>query len=1731
MPALFVDSPGRPSSATANRNNVKAKRTKGSVWHRGVVQKVDPALEGGETGVLVVETEDGVVAHVPATACHLQNERDDIVDDLIRSDFLHEPGILHTLNVRYNLDAIYTYSGNILIATNPYKPLKHLYGTRMMAQYRGAALGELSPHVYAIAEAAYSSMMSEQLRQAILISGESGAGKTESAKLVMQYLAHRTGQSKRATLSLSSSVAVPVEQQVLESNPLLEAFGNAKTERNDNSSRFGKFVEIDFDASGRVTGAAISTYLLEKSRITATRSPERNFHIFYQLCAGADDALRSQLKLGEAEEYAYLSASSTFTLDNIDDAEAFANTTKAMRIIGLTDDDIFAIFRCVAIILHLGNIVFEDSSDAKEEAQLCGDASKHALGAAASLLGCDVDVLLSSLTTRSLTTGLGETIVKALDSAAACESRDSLAKVMYSKLFDWLVGAINKKIGAMGGGARTRRTIGILDIYGFESFDINSFEQLCINLANEKLQQAFNAHVFKGEQAEYVDEGIDWSYVDFVDNQEVLDLLEGPPHEPSTAVFPLVDEACRLPRATHSDLAHALRTRLDSHPRFSVPKRDQYSFAIDHYAGRVCYSSVDLLEKNRDFVVAEHTALASKSNFEFFKMLFTNASMLSVATSEGGSAERSSSLFPPSTASAAKQQTAPRSAFRLSTVGSQFRKQLAELMATLGECQPHFIRCIKPNEQSVAGQMTPYYVVDQLRAGGVLEAVRIACAGFPTRKQFLPFVQRYGMLLSPKDTATLPHTPAGTIDWYLVSDEDVVKSVQRIMSGCVSPVMSQYDDSGWRVGRTKVFLRSGQLAVLEAARGKLLSTVATVIQAAWRGCQARRSFIATRHAAVTVQRGWRRLLAARVEAERARHVAAILIQTRYRGHLARRALFNHRATVKAITIQSMWRGYVARRLFLEKTEAGRRAALRLVEQARRESAAICIQKHWRGARGRKKAGAVRQQLEKWRSIERERDELAAKCRSLEETVSALAASATSTDKGVEEMQNIVLEKEHEIGELKHKLEEQGEKRRELDVRVVDLRSTVAVLTSTLEALTLDKEAAERERDLAFEEGQRLRAELSDAKERGDQLATRVGTLCDRTEKLERDVKEAAVREASLLRDLQRRQSTTPLRLKERFYDAEESVDQESPRSETFATPEKRISGPNVDANANGNVNNTTSAVDHVVRAVVLSTIASPSQALIGSGVESVADGPSNWYLRPVQVDERLTVVYAGWVIERCLHRWTIAGVSDGRCGTTGGRPETAADPSLAASIITNAIVKAARAQDDLATTGSWMAACLAAGALMKIRSVGKSDLGVLFALADRFIGCTDLHVVLGKEIAGLLPINVALLLSDEAKRYARRRSTTGGASASSTAQNHTFDGSNPIERSLSTMGQGARPWRALVTGLVDIASTLTAASLPPPAVRAVMFAALRYIDGELFNALLMRRELCSVSAARALLAGLESLTYLHESELNDGLGLLFLPPEDVHRALDRSMQAARYLVKVKEDCARKAHRGVDVFGDLLRQCPALTLQQLTRLTEYQHDDWLGSMSSGTAGAQTMVLLETLRRIIAEEKRRRVTMTTGGGGGGEGVDAAHSGTGNGPINGWVSFDGNREDREDEEEEEDLLVDPLAAFELFRIQHPTTRRLLQEAARSYTRATALNGTGTRNHHNRVPSTGPTLPDGSLPRLSPRSNEAQRPGSSASVLEAIDGACFAAGPPPGLDDGGEFWFLMRTTPDIGR
>ncbi|WMV31941.1 hypothetical protein MTR67_025326, partial [Solanum verrucosum] len=450
------------------------------------------------------------------------------VDDMTKLAYLHEPGVLHNLKTRYDINEIYTYTGNILIAVNPFRRLPHLYDSHMMAQYKGAAFGELSPHPFAVADAAYRLMINEGVSQSILVSGESGAGKTESTKQLMRYLAYMGGRAEAEGRT--------VEQQVLESNPVLEAFGNAKTVRNNNSSRFGKFVEIQFDQRGRISGAAIRTYLLERSRVCQVSDPERNYHCFYMICAAPPKDIR-RYKLDNPQSFHYLNQSNCYQLDGVDDSKEYLATRRAMDVVGISSEEQDAIFRVVAAILHLGNIEFTkgkemDSSAPKDE------KSWFHLRTAADLFMCDMKALEDSLCKRVIVTR-GETITKWLDPEAAAISRDALAKIVYSRLFDWLVDKINNSIGQ---DPNSKSLIGVLDIYGFESFKTNrcltamnhtsdalyfcSFEQFCINLTNEKLQQHFNQHVFKMEQEEYTREEIDWSYIEFIDNKDILELIE-----------------------------------------------------------------------------------------------------------------------------------------------------------------------------------------------------------------------------------------------------------------------------------------------------------------------------------------------------------------------------------------------------------------------------------------------------------------------------------------------------------------------------------------------------------------------------------------------------------------------------------------------------------------------------------------------------------------------------------------------------------------------------------------------------------------------------------------------------------------------------------------------------------------------------------------------------------------------------------------------------------------------------------------------------------------------------------------------------------------------------------------------------------------------------------------------------------------------------------------------------
>ncbi|PSS09411.1 Myosin-9 like, partial [Actinidia chinensis var. chinensis] len=787
------------------------------------------------------------------------------VDDMTKLSYLHEPGVLQNLSIRYQLNEIYTYTGSILIAINPFQRLPHLYDGHMMEQYKGAPFGELSPHVFAIADVAYRAMMNEGKSNSILVSGESGAGKTETTKMLMRYIAYLGGRK--------GTEGRTVEQQVLESNPVLEAFGNAKTVRNNNSSRFGKFVELQFDKHGRISGAAIRTYLLERSRVCQVSDPERNYHCFYLLCAAPPEEIE-KYKLGNPKTFHYLNQTNCYELVGVSDAHDYLATRRAMDIVGISQQEQDAIFRVVASILHLGNVEFAkgkeiDSSILKDE------KSKFHLQTTAELLMCDLDGLEDALLKRVMITP-EEVIKRSLDPVGATVSRDGLAKTIYSRLFDWLVDKINVSIGQ---DPNSKSLIGVLDIYGFESFKTNSFEQFCINFTNEKLQQHFNQHVFKMEQEEYTKEEIDWSYIEFVDNQDVLDLIEKKPG----GIISLLDEACMFPKSTHETFSQKLYQTFKSHKRFIKPKLSRTDFTISHYAGEVLYQSDQFLDKNKDYVVPEYQDLLSASKCSFV-----------------------AGLFPPlqeeSTKSSSKSS-------KFSSIGARFKLQLQQLMETLNSTEPHYIRCVKPNNLLKPAIFENVNIMQQLRCGGVLEAIRISCAGYPTRKTFFEFLNRFGLLA--------PEVLEGN------NDEKVA----------CKKILDKMGLTSSQVGKTKVFLRAGQMAELDTRRAEKLNNAAKTIQRKIRTHIARKQFIALRKATICIQSIWRGRLAFKLYENMKREAAALKIQTNLRRHLARTTYTRLKFSV--LVLQTGLRAMAACKVFKCRNQT---------------KASIIIQAHWRGHR-------------------------------------------------------------------------------------------------------------------------------------------------------------------------------------------------------------------------------------------------------------------------------------------------------------------------------------------------------------------------------------------------------------------------------------------------------------------------------------------------------------------------------------------------------------------------------------------------------------------------------------------------------------------------------------------------------------------------------------------------------------------------------------------------------------
>uniref|UniRef100_A0A8U7P7B3 Myosin heavy chain 10 n=1 Tax=Corvus moneduloides TaxID=1196302 RepID=A0A8U7P7B3_CORMO len=746
------------------------------------------------------------------------------VEDMAELTCLNEASVLHNLKDRYYSGLIYTYSGLFCVVINPYKNLP-IYSENIIEMYRGKKRHEMPPHIYAISESAYRCMLQDREDQSILCTGESGAGKTENTKKVIQYLAHVASSHKgRKDHNIPVSWDIfsfgELERQLLQANPILESFGNAKTVKNDNSSRFGKFIRINFDVTGYIVGANIETYLLEKSRAVRQAKDERTFHIFYQLLAGAGEHLKSDLLLEGFNNYRFLS-NGYIPIPGQQDKDNFQETMEAMHIMGFSHDEILSMLKVVSSVLQFGNISFKKERNT-DQASMPENTVAQKL---CHLLGMNVMEFTRAILTPRIKVGR-DYVQKAQTKEQADFAVEALAKATYERLFRWLVHRINKALD------RTKRQgasfIGILDIAGFEIFELNSFEQLCINYTNEKLQQLFNHTMFILEQEEYQREGIEWNFIDFgLDLQPCIDLIERPANPPG--VLALLDEECWFPKATDKTFVEKLVQEQGTHSKFQKPRqlKDKADFCIIHYAGKVDYKADEWLMKNMDPLNDNVATLLHQSSDKFVAELWKDGKrsltrgplspcLLSLPVDRIVGLDQVTGITETAFGSAYKTK---KGMFR--TVGQLYKESLTKLMATLRNTNPNFVRCIIPNHEKRAGKLDPHLVLDQLRCNGVLEGIRICRQGFPNRIVFQEFRQRYEIL-------TPNAIPKGFMDGK--------QACERMIRAL------ELDPNLYRIGQSKIFFRAGVLAHLEEERDLKITDIIIFFQAVCRGYLARKAF-------------------------------------------------------------------------------------------------------------------------------------------------------------------------------------------------------------------------------------------------------------------------------------------------------------------------------------------------------------------------------------------------------------------------------------------------------------------------------------------------------------------------------------------------------------------------------------------------------------------------------------------------------------------------------------------------------------------------------------------------------------------------------------------------------------------------------------------------------------------------------------------------------------------------
>ncbi|PLB37118.1 class I myosin myoA [Aspergillus candidus] len=713
------------------------------------------------------------------------------VSDLTLLSKISNEAINDNLKLRFEHDEIYTYIGHVLVSVNPFRDLG-IYTDRVLESYQGKNRLEVPPHVFAVAESAYYNMKSYKDNQCVIISGESGAGKTEAAKRIMQYIASVSGGS-------DSSIQM-TKDMVLATNPLLESFGNAKTLRNNNSSRFGKYLELEFNANGEPVGAHITNYLLEKSRVVGQITNERNFHIFYQFAKAAPQKYRDMFGLQTPDAYLYTSRSKCFDVAGVDDGADFRDTLNAMGVIGMTEAEQDDVFRMLAAILWIGNVQFREDDSGNTVI-----TDQSVVNFVAYLLEVDAEQVNKALTIRVMETARGgrrgSIYEVPLNPAQALAVRDALSKAIYFNLFDWIVARVNQSLTAR---EPVANSIGILDIYGFEIFEKNSFEQLCINYVNEKLQQIFIQLTLKAEQDEYAREQIQWTPIKYFDNKVVCSLIEDkrPP-----GVFAALNDACATAHADPGAADNTFVGRLNflsQNPNF---ENRQGQFIVKHYAGDVSYAVEGMTDKNKDQLLKDLLNLVGSSGNPFIRTLFPNQ------------VNQDDKRRPP-------------------TASDKIKASANDLVTTLMKAQPSYIRTIKPNDNKAPKEFNVGNVLHQIKYLGLQENVRIRRAGFAYRQTFDKFVERF-YLLSPKTSYAGDYTWTG----------DAESGARQILKDTRIP------SEEFQIGVTKVFVKTPEtLFALEAMRDKYWHSMAIRIQRAWRNYLRYRT-----ECAIRIQRFWRRM--------------------------------------------------------------------------------------------------------------------------------------------------------------------------------------------------------------------------------------------------------------------------------------------------------------------------------------------------------------------------------------------------------------------------------------------------------------------------------------------------------------------------------------------------------------------------------------------------------------------------------------------------------------------------------------------------------------------------------------------------------------------------------------------------------------------------------------------------------------------------------------------------------